>query len=116
MPASNPDLKFTSIILEALAVESLNIVNPAYFEDAIENRYLRDPEESMEIIKMLQKNIIVDLADSIWMTTGRQIIVDAFRNESKTFASTLDKYAPVINKQIANDVEKIIEIIDKYGL
>ena len=65
---------------------------------------------------MLQKNIIVDLADSIWMTTGRQIIVDTFRNESKTFASTLDKYAPVINKQIANDVEKIIEIIDKYGL
>lgn len=116
VPASNPDLKFTSIILEALAVESLNIVNPAYFEDAIENRYLRDPEESMEIIKMLQKNIIVDLADSIWMTTGRQIIVDTFRNESKTFASTLDKYAPVINKQIANDVEKIIEIIDKYGL
>ena len=116
VPVANSDLRFTSIILEALAVESLNIVNPAYFEDAIENRYLRDPEESMEIIKMLQKNIIVDLADSIWMTTGRQVIVDCFRNESKTFASTLDKYAPVINKQIGSDVESILDIIDKYGL
>lgn len=116
VPTSNPDLRFTSIILEALAVESLNIVNPAYFEDAIENRYLRDPEKSMDIIKMLQKNTIVDLGDSIWMTTGRQVIVDCFRNESRAFASTLDKYAPVVNKQIANDVESILEIIDKYGL
>lgn len=115
VPVANSDLRFTSIILEALAVESLNIVNPAYFEDAIENRYLRDPEQSMEIIRMLQKNIVVDLADSIWMTTGRQVIVDCFRNESKTFASTLDKYAPVINKQIGSDVESILDIIDKYG-
>ena len=64
---------------------------------------------------MMQANVRLDLGDSIWMSTARNpIVVDCFRNEKRTFASTLEKYAPVMNKLISDDVERINTIIELF--
>lgn len=112
VPFVNPDLSFTSVILEALAVESLNIYVPAYFEDAIENRYLRDPEQSMDILKMMQANTIVDLGDSIWISYMRNPVVQCFIDERPIFSSTFEKNASTINTVISGDLEKLALVIE----
>lgn len=112
VPLVNPDLAFTSVILEALAVESLNINVPAYFEDAIQNRYLRDPEQSLDILKMMQSNTIVDLGDTIWMSFMRNPVVQCFIDERPTFSSTFEKNSSTINTVISGDLEKLALVIE----
>ena len=116
IPMTNPDLDFTSLMLEALAVESLNYYVPAYFEDAIENRYLRDPEQSLELLRDMQANTMLDLGDSIWMTTMREIITyHCFRMQNRTFKSTLDGVLSTINFQISGDVEKLGDVLENLS-
>ena len=116
IPFTNPDLDFTSLMLEALAVESMNYYVPAYFEDAIENRYLRDPEQSLDLLLDMQAHTMLDLGDSIWMTTMREIITkNCFRDQNNTFQSTLAENLGTINYQISNDVEKLGEVLENLA-
>ncbi|MBE6637722.1 MAG: hypothetical protein E7618_07990 [Ruminococcaceae bacterium] len=116
IPFTNPDLDFTSLMLEALAVESLNYYVPAYFEDAIENRFLRDPEQSLDLLRSMQANTILDLGDSIWMSTMREIITfHCFRSQNNTFKSTLDANLGTINSQISGDVEKLGDVLENLS-
>ncbi len=104
VPFCAPDAERTSIIMEALAVETKNYVIPAYYENALLNKFIRD-EESVEMLNIIQKNRTLDLGDSIWYTTVREVFINCFRNKTKTFASAMEKNAEKINKTIEKAVE-----------
>jgi hypothetical protein len=104
VPFCAPDAERTSIIMEALAVETKNYVIPAYYENALLNKFIRD-EESVEMLKIIQTNRTLDLGDSIWYTTVREVFINCFRNKTKTFASAMEKNAAKISKTIDKAIE-----------
>lgn len=104
VPFCAPDTERTSIIMEALAVETKNYVIPAYYENALLNKFIRD-EESVEMLNIIQTNRTIDLGDSIWYTTVREVFINCFRNKTKTFASAMEKNATKINKTIEKAIE-----------
>jgi len=98
----------TSVIMESLAVESKNYVIPAIYEDAIQNKYLRD-EESVQMLDMMQKNRVIDLGDTVWMTDIRNVFMDVFTKGNGNFASAVAKKVKAVNKTITRAVEKLTE-------
>lgn len=94
----------TSVIMEALAVESKNYVIPAVYEDAIKNKYLRD-EESIRMLDMVLKNRVIDLGDTVWMSDIRNVFMDVFKLKKGNFVSAIEKKVKAINKVINKTVE-----------
>ena len=94
----------TSVIMEALAVESKNYVIPAVYEDAVQNKYLRD-EESIRMLDMVMKNRVIDLGDTVWMFDIRNVFMDVFRLKKGNFVSAIEKKVKAINKVIDKTVE-----------
>ncbi len=104
VPFCAPNTERTSLIMEALAVETKNYVIPAYYENALLNKFIRD-EESVEMLNIIQTNRTLDLGDSIWYTTVREVFINCFRNKTKTFASAMEKNAAKISKTIDKAIE-----------
>lgn len=103
------DLERTSIIMEALAIESKNYVIPAIYEDAILNKYIRD-DKSVEMLEMLMEHRIIDLGDTIWMDPIRNIFANCFVTHKPDFASAAEKKANVVNNTIEKAVTAIEEV------
>ncbi len=53
------DLKISSIIYEALQLESYNIVRPAYIVNALSYKYLSDPQ-AVDMLNLIFKNVTTD--------------------------------------------------------
>ena len=98
----------TSIIMESLAVESRNHVIPALYEDAIQNKYLRD-DESIRMLDMMQENRVIDLGDTVWMMDIRNVFMDAFRIGNGNFTSAIARNIKKIDRVITKTVEKLTE-------
>ncbi|NLE13491.1 MAG: extracellular solute-binding protein [Clostridiales bacterium] len=60
IPITNPDPDATSLILEALAYGSADTLTPAYYETALERKYMRD-EESREMLEIILDTRVYDL-------------------------------------------------------
>lgn len=104
VPFCAPDPERTSVIMEALAVETKNLVIPAYYENALFNKFIRD-DESIEMLGIIQKNRSLDLGDSIWYTTVREVFINCFRNKTKTFASAMEKNEKAISRTIDKAIQ-----------
>lgn len=106
--ACSEDLERTSIILEALAVETKNIVIPAIYDKAIQNKYIRD-EKSLEMLELIQENRSVDLGDTVWMDPVREIFVGPVRQKKTDFASNVAKNLGQVDKAFARLRKQIDE-------
>jgi ABC-type glycerol-3-phosphate transport system substrate-binding protein len=60
IPKSAGDLERTSIILEALAAESRYTLQPAYYDIALQRKYVRD-EESSEMLDIIFNSRVYDI-------------------------------------------------------
>ena len=60
IPVTTPDIDMASIIIEALAAESMYTLTPAYYEITIVNKTIRD-EGSAEMLDIILTNRIYDL-------------------------------------------------------
>lgn len=98
----------TSVIMEALAVESKNYVIPAIYEKSIKDKCLRD-EESIRMLEVIQKNKIIDLGDTVWMDPIRNLFMDCYRKKKPDFASAMEKKIKLVNKTIEKAVEALSE-------
>lgn len=108
VPATASDIERTSVMLEALAIESKNIVVPAYIEKAVESKYLRD-EDSVEMFRLILDTRMIDLGCTVWMDPIRTTIVDnCFRKGKNTFASAVAAKQESIDKTI----QKVIEALE----
>ena len=91
--ACSQDLERVCVIKEALAVESLNITHPAYYENALQNRYLRD-EKSLEMLEIITNSVVPDLGQNPWWHIVRTPWQDTLVKKSTDFASAVAKNLP----------------------
>ena len=110
VPVTSTDLERTSIIMEALAVESKNITVPAYFETALHTKYARD-NESQEMLEIIHSNRTMDLGDVFYMDAVRNIYMGVFDASKNDFASAVEKKVSAVTTtlQKANDAANALE-------
>ncbi len=107
--ACSADLERVCVIKEALAVESLNIYYPVYYESSLKNRYLRD-EDSLRMLAIITDSVMWDLGSSLWWDIVRQPWLACLQNGNKDFASAVAKNLPKGEKAIATLMETIAAI------
>lgn len=66
IPKSTPEPAMVSAVLEALAAENYRYVTPAYYDIALNGKYLRDTESS-EMLELSLANVKIDFA---WIYTN----------------------------------------------
>jgi hypothetical protein len=86
--AANPER--TSIIMEALAVESKNITVPAYIEIALRTKQARD-DESQDMINLIHETMTMDIGDTFYMDPVRNMYVNVIAGKKNNFASAVEK-------------------------
>ena len=97
--ADDESLERTSVILEAMACESLNNVIPAYYDIALKTKNARD-EESEEMIDIIFANRVLDFGDAIWYDDIRNgIFGTMFEKNNRNLASKLESMERVIKKR-----------------
>ena len=69
-PISNPDPERTGVILEALASGSAKWVFPAYYENSIQGRSLRD-SDSVEMLEIIRGTRVFDWGSVTWSESLR---------------------------------------------
>ena len=94
-------LRETSIILEALQMESYNILRPAYVTEALSYKYLTDPQ-AVEMLNFIFSTVTTDwainlsnsaLASNIpGMITREEYIYSYFAKEKGVFQERLDDF------------------------
>ena len=110
VPNTAPDLERTSVIMEALAVESRNYTIPAYFETALRTKHTRD-DESQEMLDIIHANRTMDLGDTFYMDPVRVIYGSVLNAKKNNFASAVEKATNNVNKtlQKANEAALALE-------
>jgi hypothetical protein len=104
-PISATDLSRTSVIMEALAVESKNYVIPAYFEVALRTKFLRD-DDSEEMLNIIERNRFVDLGDTIYATQISDMITNSIIGDKNTnFVSLIEKNLSKIEETLQKSNE-----------
>ncbi len=100
------DLERVCVIKEALAVGSLNYYYPAYYEDAVQNRYVRDTE-SIRMLEIITNGIYMDLGTSIWWDIIRAPWQTCIEQNKTDFASAVAKNESKGQKAIDDLLEAI---------
>lgn len=88
--ACSADMERVMVIKEALAVESLNQVYPAYYDNALKNRYIRD-EESLRMLELIMNTTVLDLGQDPFWDIIRTPWLDGLSAKSPNFASRVEK-------------------------
>ena len=85
------DLKITSIVLEALQIESYNILRPAYTVDALSYKYLSDPQ-AVAMLQLIFANVTTDwsynfanagLGMELWRSVPTQQYLGSYFQKNK---------------------------------
>jgi len=110
MPLScSSDLERVSVIREALAVESLNLCHPAYYENSLQKRYVRD-QESIEMMELITANPVLDFGNAIWWDTVRQPWLECVQKRKDTIISSITKWLPKSEKAIQDLLDMVEEM------
>lgn len=108
VPKSNTELDRTSVIMEALAVETKNWVYEPYYELALKSRYTRDDNgHSAEMLDLMLETRTIDLGDTIWQSISRNSFLNLFWSRDNSFSSTANSRKDAVDKKIAAEVERI---------
>lgn len=100
------DLERVCTIKEALAVETLNYYYPAYYEDAIQNRYVRDTD-SVRMMEIITNGIYIDLGTTIWWNIIRTPWMSCISSNNTNFASEVAKNKTLGDKAIKELLEAV---------
>ena len=115
VPSSNPDPTRTSVILEALASGSSKWVFPAYYENSIQGRTLRDPE-SVEMLEIVRATRIFDWGGITWSESIRAPIEQqVFNNQSMSVATVCQSQARVVSALIKEANEGVKKLVEQFG-
>ena len=103
VPVHCADTEFVSAILEELAIGTKNYIIPAYYDDALKNKYIRD-DDTLEMLDIIQTNKMVDLGDSIWFNELR----GPFTNDVFVGGKPVESYLTKIEKKVNKAIEKAL--------
>lgn len=111
VPITNPDPERTSVIMEALASGTARHIIPAYYDNVISMKALRD-EESIEMLDIIRSTRILDLGECPWYETIRGPYSYQLLNDMTVqFASLNASIAPQVEALI-NDALTALEALD----
>ena len=99
------DLKISSIILEALQLESFNIVRPAYTIDALSYKYLSDPR-AVDMLNLIFKNVTCEWSYNFGKAGVGTELCDALSTQ-KYLASHFQKNKAAMLAKLNDFVESI---------
>jgi len=101
------DLERVCIIKEALAVEALNQVYPAYYDNALKNRYIRD-EESLRMLELIVDSVVLDLGQNPCWDIIRQSWLKTLQSGNPNFASNVTSNL----KKSQEALDKLMALVD----
>lgn len=99
VPVTNTDLERTSVIMEALAVESKNLVIPEFLETALHTKYVRD-DESLDMLNIIEQNRTMDFSIGIVSKVRMCLVYDGLAQKKNNFASLIEKDMNQIEKRL----------------
>ena len=103
-PITNSNPEGTSIIIEALAYETEYNVIPAYYEQTLKFKCLRD-NDSVEMLDLVRKTLSFDLGTVTWSKSVRSIFTSAaVRKSPDTITSEIEENLPIVNELINNSI------------
>ncbi len=108
-PATVRDTKLLGSVLESLGAESKNYVIPAFFDIALENKYIRDEdrESTEKMLSMIFDNATIDLSDNVWHEIAGNIIIGQVATGQGGYASALASQYTAVSTEINETVEQI---------
>ena len=100
IPLTSADTEMASVILEAMACESLKNVVPAYYDTALKVKYTRD-NESADMLDLIFSNRIFDYGDTILCTELRDgIFWQAYFDNKNDVVSLLASKTGIIDSAL----------------
>jgi len=108
VPAVQENVERTGVVLESLAAESYNLVTPAYYEQTLVGKYVRD-EESVATLDIILATRVYDLGWFYGIGGYNESCMDIWRKEQSNFASMYKAVERVALKSL----EKINESFAK---
>ncbi|MBQ8402501.1 MAG: hypothetical protein IJX14_11300 [Clostridia bacterium] len=109
VPATISDPEYVSIIMEALACESYKNVFPAYYENFVSHKILRD-QESIDMMNLIKDTRILDMGDVQWYETIRSKYQSVVEKKNTDFSSVTASVEKAAAKVIDEAVAKIKEL------
>ena len=103
VPITCPNTEVTGATLEAMAYLSTTTLTPAYYDNALKTRYVRD-EESGEMLDIIFATRVYDLGFiSNWGTAGN-LVTTLYSGKNTNFSSMWAKF----EKKARKDLEKAL--------
>jgi ABC-type glycerol-3-phosphate transport system substrate-binding protein len=109
IPITNTDFERTGLILEALTAESARYVVPAYYEVALDMKYLRD-EGSVGMLDIILENRIYDLSELYGWGGFFSAVNAAAQKGDINFASLLEKNQAKVETAMQQTIETYGEL------
>ena len=111
VPVTNQELERTSVIMEAIACESRNLVFPAYYDLSLKTKLTRD-DESEEMLDIIKDYRTLDIGDTVMLSDGiRSMVTDVMKKSGSSLAGAIEKNMGKIEKalQKVNDAAAELE-------
>lgn len=107
LPITNNDFERTSLILEAMAITSYNIVRPAYYDVALKVKMSRD-EDSADMLDIILDSSTYDL--SYFTFNAISSILNPLISVGNTnFSSAYASQSNTINQNMQNFIDSVLE-------
>ena len=112
MPITVTDPEMVSILTESLNVESYRTLFPVYYEQALQNKYSRDPE-SIEMLNMLMEGRNFDFSTLFagQITGISTLFRTVINSKNADFASFYAKTAKIAEKGL----EKVLTAYEEHA-
>ncbi|MCL1794118.1 MAG: extracellular solute-binding protein [Oscillospiraceae bacterium] len=109
IPISSGNPERTGLFLEAFNCKSKYALQPAYYDIALNGKYVRD-EESSEMLDIIFANRVYDIG-LIGDFGGMRGLIDTMVDkDDRNFISQIEKSKPKVEKDIEKKIEKITDL------
>jgi hypothetical protein len=109
IPITDGDPERTGVFLEALGCKSKYTLQPAYYDIALNGKYVRD-EESSDMLDIIFANRVYDIGLIGDFAGIRGTIDTMVDKDDRNFVSQMEKARPKIEKDMATKIEKIVDL------
>ena len=112
VPSSNTNPERTSVILEALASGSAKWVFPAYYENSIQGRTLRDAD-SIDMLEIIRATRVFDWGGVTWSESIRAPIEKkVFIEQTMSISRVCQSQMPIVNKLIKEAEDGVAKLLE----
>ena len=109
IPNTNTKIAETGLVVEAIAAESMHTLTPAYYEVALERKYMCDVE-SKEMLDIILSSRIFDL-DLVYNWGGTYDVFERLtQKNSRDFTSEFEKIKTKAETEITKTIDKFKEL------